>query len=468
MKKAAVALVIFLASACAGTRTSRFTSIKSKTSARHATRSADQPYRQRVYKNVELERDALAEHSDQVLNKVMAWRRHLHQHPELSKQEVQTAAFVAARLVELGLAVRVPFAETGVVAVLKGDLPGPVVALRADYDALPITELTGLPYASKERAEYQGQQVGVMHACGHDAHAAILLGAAAVLAAMRHELPGSVVFIFQPAEEGSPEAGNSGAERMIAAGALENPSVEAIFGLHLVTQYPTGTVAYLAGGAMASSDTFDIVVRGRQVHAATPWLGVDPILAAARIIVALQAIPSRQVDVRVPSVISIGIVRGGVRHNIIPESVFMQGTIRALAPDIQEELHRRVREVSERMAAASDARAEVNIRRGYPVTYNDPELTDRMLPTLKKSAQIVEGTPRTLSGGFAHYQRRVPGLYLWLGGRNPKVKENEVFPNHSPRFVIDEGALVVGVRMMAALAMDYLRLNVAAPERPGA
>ncbi|MBW1683635.1 MAG: amidohydrolase [Deltaproteobacteria bacterium] len=392
-----------------------------------------------------------------VMPKVIAWRRDLHQHPELSNREFRTAALVAKELERLGLEVRTEVAHTGVVGVLRGARSEPVVALRADMDALPVTEELDLPFASKLRSTYLGRDVGVMHACGHDAHTALLLGVAELLAGLRERLPGSVVFLFQPAEEGTPPGEEGGARLMIAEGALENPAPQAVFGLHVVPQFTVGTIGYRSGGAMASSDRLRIVVRGQQTHAAYPWLGVDPIAVAARIVTALHAIPARQMDVRVPSVVSIGAIHGGVRNNIIPEEVELLGTIRALDPQARRELHRRVRKTAEMIAESAGARAEVEVRDGYPVTVNDPALTRRMVPTLERVApRVLEALPRTGAEDFSFYAQRIPGLYIWLGVRSPEVAPEDAAPNHSPRFFVDEGALPLGVRALAHLALDYL------------
>jgi amidohydrolase len=392
-----------------------------------------------------------------VMPKVIAWRRDLHQHPELSNREFRTAALVAKELERLGLEVRTEVAHTGVVGVLRGARSEPVVALRADMDALPVTEELDLPFASKLRSTYLGRDVGVMHACGHDAHTALLLGVAELLAGLRERLPGSVVFLFQPAEEGPPPGEEGGARLMIAEGALENPAPQAVFGLHVVPQLTVGTIGYRSGGAMASSDRLRIVVRGQQTHAAYPWLGVDPIAVAARIVTALHAIPARQMDVRVPSVVSIGAIHGGVRNNIIPEEVELLGTIRALDPQARRELHRRVRKTAEMIAESAGARAEVEVRDGYPVTVNDPALTRRMVPTLERVApRALEALPRTGAEDFSFYAQRIPGLYIWLGVRPPEVAPEDAAPNHSPRFFVDEGALPLGVRALAHLALDYL------------
>jgi len=391
--------------------------------------------------------------------RVIAWRRDIHQHPELSNREFRTGALVADHLEELGLEVRRKVAHTGVIGVLRGGRPGPTVALRADMDALPVTEAVDMPFASTVRSTYLGQDVGVMHACGHDAHTAILLGAAEVLAGAKADLPGTVLFVFQPAEERPPPGEKGGAELMLAEGAFDDPKPDAAFALHAVPQQETGEIAYRAGGAMASSDVLGITVRGRQTHAASPWLGVDPIATAARIVTAIEAIPARNVDVRIPSVVSIGTIHGGVRYNIIPDEVELMGTIRSLDADQRVQIHESVRRIAENIARSAGAQADVRIPLGYPVTVNDPALTERMLPTLRRIAgddRVIEVPPRTGGEDFAFFAQRVPGLYLWLGVRPPGVDRDDAAPNHSPNFFLDEDALVVGVRLMAGLAVDYL------------
>lgn len=398
---------------------------------------------------------------ERVMPKVIAWRRDLHEHPELSNREVRTSGIVAEQLKSLGIEVRTGVAKTGVVGVLKGGKPGPVVALRADMDALPVTEEVDLPFASKVRSSYNGQEVGVMHACGHDAHVAMLLGAAEVLAGMKADLPGTVVFLFQPAEEGAPPGEVGGASVMVAEGALANPEVDAVFGLHVFSTLPTGVIGYRAGGLMAASDQMRIVVRGSQTHGAMPWAGVDPIVVSSQVVTALQTIVSRQVDVTLaPAVVTVGLMRGGTRFNIVPDSVVMEGTIRTFDPAMQREIHERVRRTAQKVAEASGATAEVTIAEsGNPVTYNDPALTERMLPTLRRTAgegKVVVAQQTTTAEDFSHYQKQVPGLFLFLGvvpeGKEPKTAA----PNHSPRFEVDEAALPTGVKTLVGLATDYL------------
>jgi amidohydrolase len=398
----------------------------------------------------------------EVLPKVVSWRRDLHEHPELGNREVRTAGLVADQLRALGFEVRTGVAHTGVVGLLRGGRPGPVVALRSDMDALPVTEEVDLPFRSKVRTTYQGREVGVMHACGHDNHMAILLGTAEVLAGMRDLLPGSVKLIFQPAEEGPPAGETGGAALMVEEGVLENPKVDAIFGLH-VFPFPVGHIAYRPGGIMAAADNLAITVRGSQTHGALPWAGVDPVVVSAQIVLGLQTIVSRQVDLTVaPAVVTIGSITGGNRGNIIPDEVTMAGTIRTFDPAVQTEIHRRIRLTAERIAESAGASAEVRIDGYGPVTFNDPGLTERMAPTLARvGGRGVDAAVRvtTTAEDFARYQQKVPGLFFFLGVTPEGVDPARAAPNHSPRFFADEGALIVGVRALSSLAVDYLLGN---------
>ena len=395
-----------------------------------------------------------------VMPKVVAWRRDIHQHPELSNREVRTAKLVAAHLRALGLEVREGVAKTGVVGVLRGGRPGPTVALRADMDALPVTEEVDVPFKSTVKSTYNGQDVGVMHACGHDTHVAMLMGAAEVLAGMKAELPGTVVFLFQPAEEGAPPGERGGASVMIEEGALDRPKVDAIFGLHVFARLATGTLHVKPQGIMASSDNLRIVVRGRQTHGALPWQGVDPIVVSAQIVSALQTITSRQTDVTLaPAIVTVGTIRGGTRFNIVPDSVVMEGTIRTFDDAMQKDIHARVTRTAERIAEASGATAAVEVRTTNPVTSNDPALVERMTPTLRRVAgaeNVRTAQVTTTAEDFAHYQRRVPGMFLFLGVTPPGTDLATVAANHSPRFQVDEAALPVGVKTLVGLAVDYL------------
>lgn len=392
--------------------------------------------------------------------RLIEWRRHFHRHPELSNREAGTAAFVARHLETLGMEVRTGIAHTGVAGVLRGGRPGPVVALRADMDALPVEEQVELPFASKVRTTYEGHDVGVMHACGHDAHTAILLATAEILAGLRDRLPGTVKFIFQPAEESPPEGEDGGADMMIREGVLDNPSPEAIFGLHVIAGIETGRIGYRAGPTMASSDELRIVLHGRQTHGAMPWLGIDPIVVASQIVLGLQTIASRQIDITCePALITVSCMHGGVRSNIIPDHLEMLGTIRTFDQRMREDIRARVTRTAEMIAASAGARAEVTIRPGYDVTVNHPGLTERMAPTLAR----VAGEHRTFlapkltgSEDFSKYLQRIPGVFFFLGITPPGTEPHRVAPNHSPHFYVDEAGLLLGVRALAHLAVDYL------------
>jgi amidohydrolase len=377
----------------------------------------------------------------------------------LGNREFRTAGIIADHLRSLGMEVRTGVAHTGVVGVLHGGLPGPVVALRADMDALPVTELVDLPFASRARTEYNGQEVGVMHACGHDNHMAILMGVAEVLAGMRERLPGTVTFLFQPAEEGAPAGERGGADLMIEEGALEDPRPDAIFGLHVMPS-PTGSIGYRAGGAMASVQTLYITVKGRQTHGAMPWGGVDPIVTSAQIILGLQTVVSRQSDItRAPAVVTIGQIDGGVRSNIIPDSVVMVGTVRTLDPGMREKIEEAIHRTAEGIAESAGATVDVRLTAPLPVTYNDPELTRRMVATLERVAgpgMATEVPPITGSEDFSYYQQEVPGLFFFLGVIPDSIPLGEAASNHSPHFFADEAALPVGVRALANLALDFM------------
>ena len=390
---------------------------------------------------------------------VITWRRDLHQNPELGNREFRTAGIVAEHLRSLGFdEVRTDVAHTGVVGVLRGGRPGPVVGLRADMDALPVTELADVPFASTVTTEYNGQQVGVMHACGHDVHTAALMGTASVLAEMRNDLAGTVVFLFQPAEEGAPLGEEGGAELMIAEGAVESPRPEAYFGLH-TSPFPTGLIGWRAGGIMASADEFTITVTGKQTHGAAPEMGVDPIVVASQIVLALQTIPSRQVAATNPVVVSVGKIEGGVRFNIIPETVKLDGTIRTHDQAVQDDVHERIRRTAMSIAESTGATAEVEIRRFYPVTYNDPELTAVALSSLERvvgQQGLIQIPPLMVAEDFSFFARQAPGFYFMLGVNAPGVAFGEAASNHSPYFYVNEDALEVGVRAMATLAVDYL------------
>lgn len=398
----------------------------------------------------------------EVMPRVVEFRRHLHANPELSNRETETAAYVARHLADLGIEVQTGVARTGVVGTLRGGRPGPTVALRADMDALPVTEQVDLSFASTVRSVYNGLDVGVMHACGHDAHVGMLMGVAEVLAGIREELPGTVVFLFQPAEEGAP-AGEApaGAEQMVAEGVLDG--VDAIFGIHVTSSFEVGELNTRPGGMMASADDLRIVVTGKQTHGAYPWGGVDPIVTSAQIVTGLQTIVSRQMDLtKAPAVVTIGRIDGGVRSNIIPDSVLMIGTIRALDDAMRGELHDRIRRTATSIAESQGATAEVTIAAeyGYPVTANDAALLRRMTPTLATVAGDgldTDVAPVLGAEDFSYYANEIPGLFLWLGIRTPGADRTLFPPNHSPLFRIDEDALPLGVRALAHLAVDFLQ-----------
>lgn len=389
---------------------------------------------------------------------VIAWRRDFHANPELGNREKRTADIVANHLKRLGLEVQTGVGHTGVVGLLHGGRPGKVVALRADMDALPVVEEVDLPFASKVKSEYKGQEVGVMHACGHDAHVAILMGVAEILVSLKDELKGSVKFIFQPAEEGPPTGEEGGARLMIKEGVLENPKPDAIFGLHVIAGIETGKIGYRPGPALASSDSIEIVIEGKQTHGAFPWLGVDPIVVASQVVLGLQTISSRQMDsTKEPLVITIGSIHGGVRANIIPDSVELIGTMRTFDQGMREEARGRIKNTAEMIAGSSGAKACVHIEQDYDVTVNDTALTAAMLPTLERVAskenvhiaQKVMGTE-----DFSFYQNVVPGFF-YLVGITPKEEESPA-ANHSPLFYVDETGLLLGVRSLANLAVDFL------------
>jgi amidohydrolase len=404
---------------------------------------------------------AIAAAADAVEPRVVAWRRDFHEHPELGNREVRTARIVADHLRALGFdEVREQVAHTGVVGLLKGGRPGPVVALRADMDALPVAEQVDVPYKSTVTTEWNGQHCGVMHACGHDAHTSILMGVAEVLAGMRERIPGSVKLIFQPAEETPPIGENGGAKMMIEQGCLANPDVGAIFGLHVTSIHATGKIGYRSGPLMASADDFRIFVRGTQTHAAMPWRGVDPIVVSSQIVLGLQTIVSRQMNItHEPSVVTVGVFHGGVRHNIIPDEVKLEGTIRSFDEGQRDEIHRHVKRISELIAEAGGARAAVHIHRWYDVTVNDAELTERSVPTLARvaGAQNVNVIDKVCGAeDFSFFQKEVPGFFYFMGCTPPDRDAGTAAPNHSPRFYVDEDCLKLGVKTLCALALDWL------------
>jgi amidohydrolase len=397
--------------------------------------------------------------ADKIMPKVVEWRRHLHKYPELGNREVKTAKYVEDHLRRLGIEVRTGIAVTGVVGILKGAQPGPVIGLRADMDGLPVTERNGLLYASKERAIYNGQEVGVMHACGHDTHVAMLMGAAEVLAGMRDKIKGTVVFIFQPAEEGPPAGEEGGAELMVKQGVMDNPKIDAIFGIHINSQTEVGKIKFKSGAVMAASDWFEIKVRGKQTHGAYPWLGIDPIAVATQIYTGLQMIVARQSELtKAPVVITVGRINGGVRENIIPEELTMAGTIRTLDSDMQREVHEKIRRTAKSIAESMEATAEVTIDAKAPVTFNTPALVEKMLPSLQKAAgnQNVE-TADWVTGAedFAFYGAKAPAFFFFIGGMPKGMTREQAAPHHTPDFVIDDSRLDVGVKAFCHIVFDY-------------
>lgn len=415
------------------------------------------------YASADVVQELLDNRAEAIEEKVIAWRRDIHQHPELSNREHRTSKLVADHLRSLGLDVQTGIAHTGVVGVLKGGQPGPVVALRADMDALPVIERVDLPFASKVKTTYNNQEVGVMHACGHDTHVAILMGTAEVLAGIRDQIPGTIKFIFQPAEEGAPPGEEGGADMMVREGVLKNPDVDAIFGLHITQGWEVGQVAFRPMGMMASAERFDVKVIGRQTHAAQPWAGIDPIVVGAQIVLGLQTIVSRQIETTAaPAVITVGTFNGGVRNNIIPDTVEMTGTIRTFDPAMRLQIHERIKRTVENIAASAGATAEVTIAPGVPVTFNDPALTDKMRSTLERvigSDRVLAAPMVTGAEDFSFFQEKVPGFFFFLGARPANVPRSEAIPNHSPLFYVDEAALLPGVKAMSHLAIDYLSAN---------
>jgi amidohydrolase len=403
--------------------------------------------------------------ADSLQSQVIAWRRDFHEHPELGNHEVRTAGIIAKYLQSLGLEVKTGIATTGVVGLLRGGKPGPVVALRSELDALPVTERTPVAFASKEKTVYNGQEVGVMHACGHDSHMAMLMAVAEILSSMKNELHGTVKFIFQPAEEGGPKGETYGAEEMVKEGVLENPKVDVIFGQHIISNIPVGTLVSHPGGTLASVNDMQIIVKGKSSHGASPWSGVDPIVVSAQIINNLQTIVSRNINLTEnPAVVTIGAINGGNRHNIIPEKVEMMGTLRAFSADDEKMLIARVRQIATKTAEAEGAVAEVTIPYSvhYPVTYNNPALTAAMLPTLQQvagAANVASGPALTVSEDFSFFAEKVPGLDIFLGGMPKGSDPKTVAINHSPDFYIDESAFALGVKTLCNLTVDYMRMN---------
>jgi amidohydrolase len=397
--------------------------------------------------------------ADKIEPKTIAWRRDFHEHPELGNREFRTSKIIADHLRSLGLEVKEGVGKTGVVGILRGSLPGPVIGLRADMDALPLVERTPVPFASKVRTTYNGQDVGVMHACGHDSHMAILMSVAEVLSGLKKDLRGTVKFVFQPAEEGAPTGEEGGAALMIKEGVLENPKVEAMFGLHINSSTEAGKIKYRSEGAMAASDWFTIKVHGKGSHGSQPWAGIDPVIVAAQIIEGLQTIISRQTELtKDAAVISVCVINGGVRSNIIPEEVEMTGTIRTLDTAMQNDIHARMRRTVTKIAESSGATADITIEKKTLITYNDPVLVKKMLPSLQKAAgasNVNWMDAMTGAEDFSFYGAKVPSFFFFLGGMKPGQDPHTATPHHTPDFYIDESGFKLGVKAFCNLVFDY-------------
>ncbi len=403
----------------------------------------------------------LMEQATAIESKMIEWRRNIHQFPELSNREFKTGEKIAAHLKSLGIEVQEKVAFTGVVGILKGGKPGPVIALRADMDALPVTERNSLPFASKEKTTFNGQETGVMHACGHDTHVAMLMATAEILAKNKSELKGTVKFIFQPAEEGAPAGEEGGANLMVKQGVLENPKVDVIFGAHIQSISPLGRITYKPAGLMAASDWFKIKVYGKQAHGSAPWMGVDPIVVSAQIINSLQTVVSRSVNLtQEPAVVTVGRINAGIRENIIPEYAEMGGTIRTLDTKMQDEIHEKMRRIVTNVAESMGATAEIDIQKMTPVTYNDPALTEKMVASLQKAAgdgNVVRIPSVTGAEDFAFYQQKVPGFFFFVGACPPdKDPSKDAVGHHTPDFMIDERGMLVGLKAMLNLTVDYM------------
>jgi len=401
--------------------------------------------------------------TDKIEAKCINWRRDFHQHPELGNSEFRTAKIIADHLRSLGIEVKENIGKTGVVGILKGAKPGPCIGLRADMDALPVVERVNLPFASKAQSTYNGQSVGVMHACGHDAHVAILMSVAEILAGMKNELTGTIKFIFQPAEEGPPEGEEGGAPLMIKDGVLENPKVDVMFGLHINSQTEAGKIKYRVGGIMAASDWFKIKVKGKQTHGSQPWAGIDPVVVSAQIINGLQTIVSRQTELtKNPAVISVSVINGGVRSNIIPEEVNMLGTIRTLDTGMQRIIHEKIILTASKIAESAGATAETVIDKKTLVTYNEPALTKKMIPSFVKAAgadNVVETEAITGAEDFSFFAEKVPSLFFFIGGMEKGKDAKKAFPHHTPDFYIDESGMKTGIKAFCHLVLDYMNIS---------
>jgi len=402
----------------------------------------------------------LDKQASEMEQKVIEWRRHIHQYPELSNQETKTAAYIAEHLKSLGLKVQTGVAKTGVVALLETGKPGLVIALRADIDALPVTERNSLPFASKEKTIFNGQETGVMHACGHDSHIAILMAVAEILSKDKSDLKGIIKFIFQPAEEGAPAGEEGGADLMVKEGVLDLPKVDVIFGLHIQSMTPVGRIGYKPAGMMAASDWFSIKVKGKQAHGAAPWMGIDPIVVSAQIINGLQTIISRQTELtKEAAVITVGRIQAGIRENIIPEEANFAGTIRTLDKEMQEKIHEKIKLTATKIAESAGATAEVSIVKKTPITFNDPDLTEKMIPSLKLAAgeeNVKEIWAVTGAEDFAFYQEKVPGLFFFVGAMPVDVDPAKAPSHHTPDFMIDERGFITGLKAMLNVTTGYM------------
>ncbi len=401
--------------------------------------------------------------ADKIETKCVAWRRDIHQNPELGNRETRTAKIIADHLRKLGIETKEGVAKTGVVGILKGGKPGPCIALRADIDALPVVERVNIPFASKQKTTYNGQEVGVMHACGHDTHVAMLMAAAEILSGMKNDIKGTIKFIFQPAEEGPPEGEEGGAALMVKEGVMDNPKVDAIFGMHIESDIEVGKIEYKSGAFMASSDWFHIVVKGKGSHGSQPWKGVDPIQVSAQIIEGLQNIVSRQsMLTKAPVVITVGKIHGGVRNNIIPEECIMDGTIRTLDNDMQKEVHEKIKLTATKIAEASGATAEVTIDTKTLVTYNTPELVKKMIPSLQSAAGPANVSEREWVTGaedFSYYGTKAPAFFFYLGGMPKGNDPKKAPPHHTADFFVDDSGMKTGVKAFCALVFDYMNMK---------
>jgi amidohydrolase len=408
-------------------------------------------------------KEKIAPSIDKIEPQCVAWRKEIHQHPELGNREFNTAKLIAAHLKKLGIEVKEGVAKTGVVGILRGAKPGPCIGLRADMDALPIIEKVNLPFASKEKSNYYGQEVGVMHACGHDTHVAILMSVAEILSGVKNQLQGTVKFIFQPAEEGPPEGEEGGAPLMVKEGVMDDPKVDVIFGLHIESNIEVGQIQYKPGAFMASSDWFHIVVKGKGSHGSQPWLGIDPIAISAQIIEGLQTIVSRQSELtKAPVVITVGKINAGVRSNIIPDECVMDGTIRTLDSKMQQDVHEKIKRTVTNIADAGGATAEISIDSKTLVTYNTPELVKKMIPSLQSAAGASNVTEREWVTGaedFSYYGTKAPSFFFYLGGMPKGNDPKKAPPHHTAEFFVDDSGMKTGIKAFCNLVIDYMNMK---------